>query len=206
MIVNVTPLGYHAGGELTGTDTAIKIVSYLEGGVMARPGRQAGQRVELPSPEGGVVSYYADASDARPGEWVLGRRGSVEPVELARLLAGIGAPDVDVALTPRRRRGRELSVLSCAKDWFSAKEAASYLPLSDPELVSGVTIDFTVEAGAIEVTTRVEGTTSIGARMHALSAATVAALTIYDMCKSADRTMQIGPVTLVDPPSGATSN
>lgn len=88
----------------------------------------------------------------------------------------------------------------------AAKEAASYLPLSDPELVSGVTIDFTVEAGAIEVTTRVEGTTSIGARMHALSAATVAALTIYDMCKSADRTMQIGPVTLVDPPSGATSN
>ncbi len=86
----------------------------------------------------------------------------------------------------------------------AAKEAASYLPLSDPELVHDVTVDFVVGEGSIDVTTRVEGTTSIGARMHALSAATVAALTIYDMCKSADRTMQIGPVALLAPDDGAT--
>ena len=80
----------------------------------------------------------------------------------------------------------------------AAKDAATYLPLSDPELVSGVSIDFAVNEDSIEVTASVEGATQIGARMHALSAATVAALTIYDMCKSADRTMQIGPVTLLD--------
>ncbi|MHB8826992.1 MAG: cyclic pyranopterin monophosphate synthase MoaC [Acidimicrobiales bacterium] len=81
----------------------------------------------------------------------------------------------------------------------AAKEAASYLPLSDPEIVHDVTVDFTVGESSIDVTTRVEGTTPIGARMHALSAATVAALTIYDMCKSADRTMEIGPVALFPP-------
>ena len=78
----------------------------------------------------------------------------------------------------------------------AAKDAASYLPLSDPELVSGVTIDFTVVDDAVEVIARVGGATPIGARMHALSAVTVATLTIYDMCKSADRTMTIGPVAL----------
>jgi cyclic pyranopterin monophosphate synthase len=88
----------------------------------------------------------------------------------------------------------------------AAKEAASYLPLSNPELVSGVSVDFTIEESSIEVTASVVGATQIGARMHALSAATVAALTIYDMCKSADRTMQIGPVALLGPPLGESSD
>ena len=82
----------------------------------------------------------------------------------------------------------------------AAKEAASYLPLSDPELVSGVAVDFVVDEDSIEVSTRVTSDTLTGARMHALSATTVATLTIYDMCKSADRTMRIGPVAVLDVP------
>ena len=80
----------------------------------------------------------------------------------------------------------------------AAKDAASYLPLLEPELVGRTSVSFVVGEDVIEVTASVEGATRAGANLHALSAATVAALTIYDMCKSADRTMQIGPVALAE--------
>jgi cyclic pyranopterin phosphate synthase len=79
-----------------------------------------------------------------------------------------------------------------------AKEAASYLPLSEPEWVGRITIDFAVGEDAIDVTASVESESDLGARVRALSAVTVATLTIYDMCKSADRTMEIGPVAALD--------
>lgn len=79
----------------------------------------------------------------------------------------------------------------------AAKDAASYLPLIDPELVERISVTFDARHDAIEVTTGVEAATPMGARMRALTGATVATLTIYDMCKSADRTMQIGPVELL---------
>lgn len=80
----------------------------------------------------------------------------------------------------------------------AAKDAASYLPLLEPELVGRTSVSFEVGEGVIDITASVEGATRTGANLHALSAATVAALTIYDMCKSADRTMQIGPVALAE--------
>ena len=80
----------------------------------------------------------------------------------------------------------------------AAKDAASYLPLLEPELVGRTSVTFDVGDDVIAITASVEGATLIGANLHALSAATVAALTIYDMCKSADRTMQIGPVALAE--------
>ena len=82
----------------------------------------------------------------------------------------------------------------------AAKEAESFLPLIDPASVRRVAVDFDVREGLIEVT--VDATCSVeqSARLRALSAATAATLTIYDMCKSADRSMQIGPVSLVAPP------
>ena len=80
----------------------------------------------------------------------------------------------------------------------AAKDAASYLPLLDPELVGRTSVSFDVGEDVISITANVESATRIGANLYALSAATVAALTIYDMCKSADRTMQIGPVALAE--------
>lgn len=79
----------------------------------------------------------------------------------------------------------------------AAKDAHSYLPLCDPALVHRVTILFTLHHDAIEVEATVESNLNDGLHMQALTAATVAALTIYDMCKSADRTMVIGPISPV---------
>ena len=86
----------------------------------------------------------------------------------------------------------------------AAKDAASYLPHCDPVHVHHVSVHFTLHADAIDVEATAYAETCELADMPALTAVTVAALTIYDMCKSADRTMVIGPVHRVPSPSGAT--
>jgi len=80
----------------------------------------------------------------------------------------------------------------------AAKNAASLLPLCNPVLVRTTTVEFSLSDEAIEVEVVVESFDSVGVEMQALSAATAAALTIYDMCKSADRTMTIGRVALIE--------
>ena len=78
----------------------------------------------------------------------------------------------------------------------AAKQAASLLPLSHLVLVSSVYLNFTIADTHIDVEASVDAVDRTGVEMEALTAVTVAALTIYDMCKSADRTMTIGEVAL----------
>ncbi len=78
----------------------------------------------------------------------------------------------------------------------AAKEADSYLPLCDPVAQVHVLVDFTVGDGFIDVLVSGGHGGDPAPRLQSLTAATAAALTIYDMCKSVDRTMVIGPVEL----------
>ena len=79
------------------------------------------------------------------------------------------------------------------------------IPLCHPLLLTHVDVDFRpeVEDGvlAIEATVRLEGRT--GAEMEALTAVSVAALTVYDMCKAVDRAMEITSVRLLRKRGGA---
>jgi cyclic pyranopterin phosphate synthase len=78
----------------------------------------------------------------------------------------------------------------------AAKLASSLLPLSHPVIVSRVSVDFVIGDTYIDVEASVDGFDHSGVEMEALTTVTVTALTIYDMCKSADRTMMIGDVAL----------
>jgi cyclic pyranopterin phosphate synthase len=80
---------------------------------------------------------------------------------------------------------------------MAAKRTAELIPLCHPLPISAVTVDFTaVESGVeIEATVRTAGRT--GVEMEALTAAAVAALTVYDMCKSADRGMRVQDLRVV---------
>lgn len=80
----------------------------------------------------------------------------------------------------------------------AAKDVASLLPLSAPVPVRSTTIEFALGHDTIDVEASVRCRDDVGAQMPAFSAVTAALLTIYDMCKSADRTMTIGPVQLVE--------
>lgn len=84
----------------------------------------------------------------------------------------------------------------------AAKRAPELIPLCHPLLVGSVLINFRIEDGFVEVEAQVETVDRTGVEMEALTACTVAALTIYDMCKSADRSMVIGDVTLWEKTGG----
>ncbi len=103
-------------------------------------------------------------------------------------------------------RARKGDVLAAARiaGIMAAKKAHELIPLCHPLLISGVAVDFTPDAQAsaieVEATVKVEGKT--GVEMEALTAVAVACLTIYDMCKSADRAMRIGDIRLVEKSGG----
>jgi cyclic pyranopterin phosphate synthase len=84
----------------------------------------------------------------------------------------------------------------------AAKRTPDLLPLCHPLLVGAVLINFRIEDAFIEVETQVDTVDRTGVEMEALTACSVACLTIYDMCKSADRSMTIGDVTLWEKTGG----
>jgi cyclic pyranopterin phosphate synthase len=84
----------------------------------------------------------------------------------------------------------------------AAKRAPDLIPLCHPLLVGSVYINFRIEDTFIEVEAHVETVDRTGVEMEALTACAVACLTIYDMCKSADRSMVIGDVALWEKTGG----
>jgi len=84
----------------------------------------------------------------------------------------------------------------------AAKRAADLLPMCHPVMVGTVLINFTIGDTYVEVEAHVDTVDRTGVEMEALSAATVAALCIYDMCKSADRTMAVEQVALWEKSGG----
>jgi cyclic pyranopterin phosphate synthase len=84
----------------------------------------------------------------------------------------------------------------------AAKRTADMIPLCHPLLVGAVTINFTLGDDYVEVETQVETVDRTGVEMEAMTACAVAALTIYDMCKSADRSMVIGDLALWEKTGG----
>jgi cyclic pyranopterin phosphate synthase len=78
----------------------------------------------------------------------------------------------------------------------AAKRTSDLIPLCHPLLVGSVMINFTIGDDNVEVESSVETVDRTGVEMEALTACAVAGLTIYDMCKSADRSMVIGDLAL----------
>ena len=76
------------------------------------------------------------------------------------------------------------------------------LPLCHPLLVGAVLVNFRLEDTYVEVEANVDTVDRTGVEMEALTAAAVAALTIYDMCKSVDRSMTIGDLSLWEKTGG----
>ncbi len=84
----------------------------------------------------------------------------------------------------------------------AAKLTPHLLPLCHPLLVGAVSVNFALEETYIEIEASVETVDRTGVEMEALTACSIAALTIYDMCKSVDREMTIGELTLWEKAGG----
>jgi cyclic pyranopterin phosphate synthase len=81
---------------------------------------------------------------------------------------------------------------------MAAKRTSELIPLCHPLQVTGVQIDFHPDLGAstIRIVSRVKTCDRTGVEMEALTAVSVAALTIYDMCKAVDRQVRISDIQL----------
>jgi len=107
--------------------------------------------------------------------------------ETLRLIAEGGVPKGDV-----------LAVAQVA-GIMAAKRVPDLIPLCHPLLLTKVEVEFRIDEASsrIEITATVRCRGKTGVEMEALTAASVAALTIYDMAKAVERTMQIGNIRLV---------
>jgi cyclic pyranopterin phosphate synthase len=81
---------------------------------------------------------------------------------------------------------------------MAAKRTAELIPLCHPLALSHVGVELEVEEAAVAITTSVETTAQTGVEMEALTAAAVAALTVYDMAKAIDKEMVVEDVRLVE--------
>ncbi|MSV36484.1 MAG: cyclic pyranopterin monophosphate synthase MoaC [Actinobacteria bacterium] len=84
----------------------------------------------------------------------------------------------------------------------AAKKTSDLIPLCHPLMLSAVTVNLSVGEGVVAIEAIVETSGQTGVEMEALTACSVAALTIYDMCKSADKTMVIGELALWEKSGG----
>src|SRR5687768_8974683 len=84
----------------------------------------------------------------------------------------------------------------------AAKRTPDLIPLCHPLLVGSVFVNFHIDDTFVEVETQVETVDRTGVEMEALTACAVAALTIYDMCKSVDRGMTFGDIQLWEKTGG----
>jgi cyclic pyranopterin phosphate synthase len=85
---------------------------------------------------------------------------------------------------------------------MAAKRTAELIPLCHPIRLDAVAVDFTIGERSIDVRAQASAHDRTGVEMEALTAAAIAALTIYDMCKSADRSMVIEHVRLDEKAGG----
>ncbi len=84
----------------------------------------------------------------------------------------------------------------------AAKQTPNLIPLCHPLLVGSIFVNFTIGDDDIEVEAQVETIDRTGVEMEAMTACAVAALTIYDMCKSVDRSVAITDLVLWEKTGG----
>jgi cyclic pyranopterin monophosphate synthase len=133
----------------------------------------------------------------------VGTKEITERVAVARASVIMQAATLKLIRTKKAAKGDVLAVAQLA-GIMAAKKTADLIPLCHPLSLSSVELKLTIDAKRhavdIEATCKLKGRT--GVEMEALTAASVAALTVYDMCKSVDRGMVISEVKLVHKSGG----
>jgi cyclic pyranopterin monophosphate synthase len=86
---------------------------------------------------------------------------------------------------------------------MAAKRTSDLVPLCHPLPLTHVAVDLEAEADGVRITATAETDAKTGVEMEALTAASVAALTLYDMCKAVDRGMVVTDVALQSKEGGA---
>jgi cyclic pyranopterin phosphate synthase len=111
-------------------------------------------------------------------------------------------PETTAAVANREVKKGDVLAVARVAGIQAAKRTSDTIPLCHPLLVGSVYLNFEIGDDHIAIEAQVDTVDRTGVEMEALHACSVAALTVYDMCKSADRSMVIGELTLWEKTGG----
>ena len=114
----------------------------------------------------------------------------------AEACAFVALSDAVLAALPQNPKGNPLEVARFA-GIQAAKRTADLIPMCHPLPLSFIEVSAVVVAGGIEIRSTAATVAGTGVEMEALTAAAVAALTIYDMCKALDKSIAIREIVLL---------
>jgi cyclic pyranopterin monophosphate synthase len=140
---------------------------------------------------GAAVMVDVSAKDETAREATAKARVVMQPATLALIVRGEAA------------KGDVLGIARLA-GIMAAKRTSDLIPLCHPLPLTAVTVDLDTDAAAsaVDIAATVRTTGRTGVEMEALTAASVAALTVYDMCKAVDRGMRIEAVRVTHKSGG----
>lgn len=139
------------------------------------------------------LTHFTSHGDAHMVD--VGSKPSTHRVAVASARISMLSATADVIREGTAGKGDVLGIARIA-GIMATKRTADLIPLCHPIPVTHVEVDLVVEAAAVVIRTQVETTGQTGVEMEALTAASVAALTVYDMTKAIDRGMVIESIQL----------
>jgi cyclic pyranopterin phosphate synthase len=147
----------------------------------------------------GKLTHIDDEGAARMVDVSAKAETKREAVAEGRIL--IAKEALDAIRAGSVKKGDVLAVARVA-GIMAAKKTAELIPLCHPLPISGVTLDLAIEDDGVRATATVVTTYTTGIEMEAMTAVSVALLTVYDMAKALDRGMRIEGVRLLSKTGG----
>jgi len=131
----------------------------------------------------------------------VGRKRATRRVARARATVRMRPETLKLVEERKTKKGDVFEVARLA-GIMAAKQTHHLIPLCHPLPLENVKVDFQVAGDVIEIIAEARVTAKTGVEMEALTAASVAALTIYDMCKSAEKGIVISDIKLLEKSGG----
>ncbi len=131
----------------------------------------------------------------------VGAKPDTERVAVARGEVHISPETLNLVREGRAAKGDVLAVARVA-GIMAAKKTPDLIPLCHPIMLTSVKVDFTLQSWGIEIEVRTKTVGPTGVEMEALTAVSVAALTIYDMLKAVERGAHIENIRLLHKEGG----
>jgi cyclic pyranopterin phosphate synthase len=143
------------------------------------------------------LSHYDDAGNAR----MVDVSAKTETKRTARAHAFVKMRREVLAELPKNPKGNPLEVARIA-GIAASKRTSELIPLCHPLMLTHADVEVTVERDGVRIVSTASTTAQTGVEMEALTAAAVAALTVYDMTKALDKGIEIRDLYLLEKTGG----
>tara|TARA_B100000686_G_C16584315_1_gene859881 strand:- start:71 stop:553 length:483 start_codon:yes stop_codon:yes gene_type:complete len=147
------------------------------------------------------INFTHLGEDGRAHMVDVGRKKETHRRAVAKARVIASSDTIEALSSGKISKGDVLAVAQLA-GIQAAKRTSDLIPLCHPLILSAVDVDLSVDTNCVQITASVENFGRTGVEMEALTACAVTALTIYDMCKSFDRSMTIEQLGLVEKVGG----